>query len=106
MNTISREELKARMTGSEPVQLLMALDRKSFERQHIPGSVQFDQLQEAAARLSPEQAIVVYDTNPACPASYRAYYQLHSLGFKKIYRFAGGLEEWAAAGYPIEGKGL
>lgn len=104
MNTITSTELKARLNGPEPVQLLMALDRNSFERQHIPGSMHFDCLQDATACLSLDRAVVVYDTNPACPASYRSYYQLIHLGFKNVYRFAGGLEEWTAAGYPVEGK--
>ena len=104
MNTISREELKMRMAQNRPVQLLMALDRNNFERQHIPGSVHFNHLEEAVKSLSPEQEVVVYCTNPTCPASYRAYYMLRSQGFKNLYRYTGGLEEWVAAGDPVEGK--
>lgn len=104
MNTITREEIMNRMMRSEPMQLVMTLDNASFERQHIPGSLYFDHMQDAAACLSKDEPVVVYDTNPACPASYRAYYHLQSLGFQQIYRFAGGLEEWASAGYPVEGK--
>ena len=104
MNTISREELMARMAHQQPMQLVMTLDRSSFERQHIPGSLYFDHMQDAVGCLSKDEPVIVYDTNPACPASYRAYYLLQSKGFKQVYRFAGGLEEWSMAGYPIEGS--
>ena len=102
MKTISREELKNRLDRREPVQLVMALGRWDYEAMHIPGSVLLDNL----SNLNRAQEVIVYDTNPACPASYRAYYLLMSLGFTNVRRFPGGIEEWLEAGYPIEGNAV
>ena len=48
--------------------------------------------------------IVVYCSNVACPASIMAYQILRSEGYNDICRYAGGLEDWEAAGYPLEGE--
>jgi len=104
MKTISREELRSRLDRHEPVKLVMALGHWAFERLHIPGSLNFENMAEAAGNLSRDQEIVIYDSNPACPASYRAYYQLKGMGFTKVTRFSGGIEDWVEAGYPVEGS--
>jgi rhodanese-related sulfurtransferase len=104
MNTITRDELRVRLERREPVQLVMALGHWAYDRLHIPGSLNFNDYKDAAARLSPDQEIVIYCTNQACPASYRAYYQLLNMGFTKIARFDGGIEEWMEAGLPVEGS--
>lgn len=104
MKTITRDELKVRLDKREPVQLVMALSRWAYDRLHIPGSLNFQTINEALEGLSPEQEVVVYDSNPDCPASYRMYYHLKSLGFEKIARFAGGIEAWMDAGLPVEGS--
>jgi rhodanese-related sulfurtransferase len=46
---------------------------------------------------------VVYCANPACPSSFNAYWKLRKLGFRNLYRYAGGLAEWYDAGYPLVG---
>jgi rhodanese-related sulfurtransferase len=102
MNTISREVLKERLDRSEPIQLVMALGRWAYDQLHIPGSLYFEDINDAAANLSHDQEIVIYCANPACPASYRAYYHLKSKGYTKVTRFSGGIEDWIEAGLPVE----
>lgn len=104
MKIISREELKERLDRGDDVKLIMALDRFAYERLHIPGSLHFENLAEAREQLDPDDEIVVYCSNPACPASVNAYYVLHTLGFKRLSRYAGGLAEWQQAGHPLEGR--
>ncbi|MEJ2710109.1 MAG: rhodanese-like domain-containing protein [Anaerolineales bacterium] len=104
MKTIAREELKAKLDRGENVKLIMALGQNAFTKVHIPGSLNFDDIKEAAKQLSPTEEVVVYCTTQACRASIQAYQVLHSLGFNKIYRYSGGLEEWSNAGYPLEGS--
>jgi len=104
MNTISRENLKARLERREPVQLVMALNHWAYDQLHIPGSRNFENMAEAAGNLSRDREVIIYCANPACPASYRAYYQLKSMGFNKIARYSGGIEDWTEAGYPVEGS--
>lgn len=104
MNKITSQELKNCLEQKQDVQVIMALNSSAFQKMHIPGSIQFDDLRAAAQKLSREQDVVIYCSNPACPASYRAYYFLRSLGFQKLFRLEGGLEEWVKSGYPVEGK--
>ncbi|RPJ36338.1 MAG: rhodanese-like domain-containing protein [Chloroflexi bacterium] len=107
MKTITREELKRRLDLRERIQLVMVLKDWAFESLHIPGSVHYDSyysLAEAAKTLSPDEEIIVYCANPACPASYRAYHFLKSLGFRNVFRYSGGIEDWMNAGYPLEGS--
>lgn len=104
MNSISLEQLKSRLDRQEPVQLVMALGQWAYERLHIPGSLIFTDPNEAVSRLSRDQEVIVYCTNPACAASFRLYYRLKHLGFTKLARFSGGIEEWMDAGLPVEGS--
>lgn len=104
MNTISREELKISLDRREPVQVIMTLSPWAYDRLHIPGSAGIEALADLVLNQQRDQPVILYDSNPACPASYRAYYLLKSLGFTNVRRFAGGIEEWMEAGYPVEGS--
>jgi rhodanese-related sulfurtransferase len=104
MNTISSKELRHLLDGHEPVQLVMALDSWAYDRLHIPGSVGLESLADLLLSQERDREVIVYDTNPACPASYRVYQLLKSQGFTRVQRFAGGMEEWLEAGYPVEGS--
>jgi rhodanese-related sulfurtransferase len=84
----------------------MALGRRAYEAKHIPGSLHFDRLEEARAALDPDEEIVLYCANPACPASVYAYRELERAGYRRLRRYAGGLEDWEAAGYPLEGLAI
>jgi 3-mercaptopyruvate sulfurtransferase SseA len=53
--------------------------------------------------LAPDDLIIVYCTDEACNWSILLYQQL-VLGYEKIFRFAGGLLEWEAAGYELVGE--
>lgn len=104
MKILSCEELKAKLDRGDQFKLVNALDRFAFEKMHIPGSLHFETLPETAAALSPDEEIVVYCSNPECPASVQAYYYLENKGFHNLYRFAGGLMEWENAGYALVGS--
>lgn len=104
MKFLTSQELKKLLDGGQPIQLVNALDRYAYDRMHIPGSLHFGSLAEMAASLSPEVDVVVYCSNPECPASIQAYYYLERRGFDRLYRFAGGLMAWEAAGYPLAGE--
>jgi rhodanese-related sulfurtransferase len=40
----------------------------------------------------------------SCVASVAAYKVLTENGYGNVRRYAGGLEDWEAAGYPLEGE--
>jgi rhodanese-related sulfurtransferase len=101
MRLISRDELRAKLERGDDFNLLMVLSANAFEAKHIPGSVHFTTWQEALAALDPAEEIVVYCAGEYCAASIRFYVLLERNGYTRVRRYAGGLADWEAAGYPI-----
>jgi len=104
MKTITRETLKTKLDRKEQVSLILAMGPGAYDLAHIPGSQRFENLSEAVGKLSPSDEVVVYSSTAYCHASFTAYAILRRLGFKNVYRYAGGLEDWQKAGYPLEGR--
>ncbi len=104
MNLITREELKAKLDGKGHAKLVFVLSDWAYQQMHIPGSLHFASPLEACAALGPREEIVVYDSNEFCPASRIASQLLERRGYRNVRRYAGGLIDWEAAGYPLEGK--
>jgi rhodanese-related sulfurtransferase len=103
MKLITREELKQKLDRGEKFKLAMVLGDFAFHAKHIPGSLNVSTPEAVQELLSPEDEIVVYCSGPKCVASVEAFYRLKAKGYKNICRFAGGIEEWEEAGYPLEG---
>ena len=104
MRLISRDELKAKLDRRDNVKLVMVLGPWQFDAKHIPGSLHITSIERAVELLEPDDEIVVYCSNPACGASIAAYWMLTDAGFANVRRFAGGVADWEAAGYPLEGR--
>ena len=45
--------------------------------------------------------IVVYCTDVACVASQMTYHGMVAEGYTNVRRYAGGLSDWAEAGYEL-----
>ena len=103
MNLISREELKEKIDRGEDFKLVMAMGEWAFRMAHIPGSQNISSMEQAEELLSPDDEIVVYCAGGPCPASPAAYHYLVGHGYTNVRRYAGGLTDWQAAGYPVEG---
>lgn len=103
MNLIAREELKSKIDRGDEFLLIMTLGDWAFRAKHIPGSLNYSRIEDVD-QLDPNADIVVYCSNPNCISSQAAYRYLEKHGFKNIRRYAGGLEDWEAAGYPLEGE--
>jgi rhodanese-related sulfurtransferase len=104
MKTISREELKEKIDQGDDFKLVMTLGEWAFQAKHIPGSINVPRPELVADMLDPNDEIVVYCSNPACTASQMAYHVLTSQGYENVRRYSGGVEEWEAAGYPLDGE--
>lgn len=104
IETIDREELKAKLDRGDDFKLVMTLHEFAFQAAHIPGSIHFPTVAEALEGLDPRDEIVVYCSDPACVASQFAYRGLKENGYERIRRYAGGLSDWQAAGYVLEGE--
>lgn len=102
--TIKRDELKAKLDAGADIRLVMSLQRWAFEALHIPGSLHFDTPEELLAALDPDDEIIVYCSDPACVGNRFACKKLVKSGYTNIRRYAGGLSNWEAAGYPLEGS--
>ena len=106
MKLISREELKTKIDRGDDFKLVMTLGEWAFRTSHIPGSINVTSNEQAKALLDPDDDIVVYCSDELCLASQAAYRFLVQIGYKHVRRYAGGLSDWAEAGYPLEGEGL
>jgi len=104
MRTITCEDLKRKLDRGDDFKLVMVLGDWAYCLMHIPGSLHYGNILDCFQELSPEDEIVVYCSGPYCSASVYAYRLLESRGFRKVWRFAGGLEDWQAAGFPLEGR--
>lgn len=103
MNILNAQEVKELISSLPAIQLVMTLGPDAFAKSHIPGSINVYDTAIAERDLPKATPIIVYCSDVACQSSYQAYQQLEQAGFQQIWRFAGGLVEWAANGYELEG---
>lgn len=103
IETIDRDELKAKLDRGDDFKLVMALHEWAFIEAHIPGSINVTSPSEATRDLNPDDEIVVYCSDAACIGSQIAYGALIKAGYQNVRRYAGGLSDWQAAGYRLEG---
>ncbi len=104
MNHISCEELKRKFDQEDKFILVNALDEDRFRAMHIPGSINVCKDEDIQRCLTRDDDIVIYCTDEACNRSIRLYQKLEAYGYKKIFRFAGGLREWESAGFELVGE--
>jgi rhodanese-related sulfurtransferase len=104
MNLISGEELKQKIDRGDKFKLVNALGEWAFNAKHIPGSINISKIEDAKKRLNPGDEIIIYCSNPSCIASIIGYQLLTNMGYKNVRRYAGGIEDWQNAGYPLEGN--
>jgi rhodanese-related sulfurtransferase len=104
MNHISCEELKRKLDLGKDFILVNALDEGRFRAMHIPGSINICKEEDIQKCLTLNDVIVIYCTDESCNRSIILYQRLEGYGYEKIYRFAGGLREWAASGYELVGE--
>ncbi|MFW5928071.1 MAG: rhodanese-like domain-containing protein [Thermoplasmatota archaeon] len=105
--TIDAEELKKKMEKGEDFTLINVLTKESYEKEHIPGSINipYQEIVKHYRELDKEKEIIVHCSDEFCDASSIAYEKLKGLGFDKIIDFEGGMEEWKEKGYSVEKGG-
>jgi rhodanese-related sulfurtransferase len=104
MNLIGRDELKAKLDRGDDFKLVCALSEWAYQAKHIPGSLHVDNLKQVSEVLDPTDEVVVYCSDPNCPASKFAYMQLTRNGYENVRRYEGGILDWEEAGLPLEGE--
>ena len=104
MNLINKDELKEKLDRGDEFKLVMALGEWAFRAKRIPGSLNLSEPDEGLEMLDPNDEIVLYCSHEHCAASQYAYSLLEARGYANIRRYAGGIDEWEEAGYPLEGE--
>ena len=83
---------------------LDARDVSDFSAGHIQGAlnIPFHEIEKYKDRLNdlPKDQVYVTYCSSACDVSIDMAYYMAKLGFKKVYIFHGGWDEWKNAGYP------
>lgn len=103
IETIDRDELKAKLDRGDAFKLIMALNRWAYDAKHIPGSLHFDTPDELYAAVSPDDEVVVYCSHVDCLSSVALYRDLVRRGYGNVRRYSGGLLDWEGAGLRLEG---
>lgn len=102
---ITREQLRTEIDAGA-VTVVDALSGDYYVKQHLPGAIPLgeDEIADLAATRLPDTsaAIVTYCSNPACPNSQRVAEQLTARGYTNVRKYREGIEDWAAAGLPLE----
>ncbi len=108
---MNARQLQDRLRSSSPPLLLHVLPEEIFTAQRIPGSQNACVYETAflhnVARLAPlkDQDIVVYGAGTGSLDSQTAADVLIKEGYTRVEGFPGGLSEWKASGFPLEGDG-
>ena len=106
---ITAEELRSLMDkGTRPVvvDVRSSIDREADGR-YIPGALAIDlaELDRRRGELPAELEIVFYCSCPNEASAAVAAKRLMEVGYSRVRPLAGGLEGWAAAGFPVERRG-
>jgi rhodanese-related sulfurtransferase len=81
-----------------------ARDLADYDAGHIQGAlnIPYHEYEKYKSRLDnlPKDQVYITYCSAACDVSIDMAYAMAKLGFKKVYIFHGGWDEWKAAGYP------
>jgi rhodanese-related sulfurtransferase len=80
----------------------------AYGQAHIPGALHLagHELADRAEELDSTHTIVLYDLSPDERLGAEAALVLYALGFTDVAVLEGGIQQWYAAGYGIEGTWL
>jgi rhodanese-related sulfurtransferase len=86
---------------------LDAREPEDYELGHIKNAVNiyaddFETYSGRLKKISPDEPVVTYCGGTDCDLSIVLGTKLSRLGYKKIFVFFGGWNEWTEAGYPTE----
>ena len=105
MRHITKEELRDELDSDQNITLIEALPEKYWREAHLPGAIQIDytEIGKKAEKLLPdkESKIVVYCASTECQNSTKASRNLESLGYKEVYEYVEGKQDWTEAGFPL-----
>jgi rhodanese-related sulfurtransferase len=94
----------------EKIVFIDARDVELFEKGHIAGAVNLpyfsvDEFINRLDGIDKSDPIVTYCEGADCDESIRLGNELFSKGYRKVFVFFGGWEEWEKSGYPVVTSG-
>ncbi|WP_166845351.1 rhodanese-like domain-containing protein [Isoptericola sp. BMS4] len=101
---LSTEETAARIATGHPI-VVEALGPEYYRAERLPGAINIPHTE--VDRLAPEvlpdkeAEIIVYCASGPCQNSAVAARRLVELGYRNVFDFAGGKEDWMASGRPL-----
>nr|WP_319395713.1 rhodanese-like domain-containing protein [uncultured Desulfobacter sp.] len=118
---VTTDELKTWMDAGKEMVIVDTMPYEaSYKKNHVPGAVQFlfpipdmnawdtketaDKTQaDFETLLGPDKdkVIVIYCGFVKCTRSHNGAAWAKKLGYKNVYRYAGGIFAWKGAGYPM-----
>jgi len=111
VQTISAEELKAKVTANQPVMIIDVRSSEGYANSNktVKGAIHF-KLRKLKSRLvfpplknlPKDQEIVTYCACPKDESSIAAAQILQASGFKRVRVLQGGWQEWLKANGPVE----
>jgi rhodanese-related sulfurtransferase len=106
METIGRQQLKAKLDAGEDIKLVMTVGGWTFRAKHIPGSRNFPSPRCALQTLRRDDQIILYSTSQHRQDLPAAFDALTAHGYHNVCCYVGGLADWEDAGLPVEGTNV
>jgi rhodanese-related sulfurtransferase len=105
IETITAETLKKMIDDKASFVLIDARRDKDYNEEHIISAINVsatDISSKTLAEVAPEVTtkLVFYCQNTKCQASHIAASKALGAGYKYLYEFSGGIEDWKKHGYP------
>lgn len=107
---ITSDDLKGLMDSGADFLLVDLLGEKSYESLHVPGAVSVDPGEGFVEKVEEltggdkGKRVIVYGANFKDELSTAKAWDLVGGGFTDVIDFKGGLKDWAAELYPLEGQ--
>jgi rhodanese-related sulfurtransferase/DNA-binding HxlR family transcriptional regulator len=106
LESISAEELLARLKSGEPVVIVDVRPTEEYQAGHLAGavSIPLQELEHRLRELPRDRDIVAYCRGPYCAFAPEAVRTLRARGYA-ARQLTDGLPEWVAAGNGVESDG-
>lgn len=101
---MSIDELKRRMNEEKPFILADARDVDAYDSSHIPGAIPIpaEEVDKLADNYDRGIDVITYCGSYHCPASTAAAKEFLKKGFRNVWDYKGGIQEWQEKGNPVE----